>query len=211
MNPRELPDKLTKCTAADLVWALWRAWIQLFGAPPKPKSIWVLAAQWALETGWGKSCHCWNLGNRKHVDGDGRCFTFYRCNEIIGGKVVWFDPPSPGCCFCAFQSLDEGALDYLAFLARRYAVAWQSVLDGDPAGFVHAIKLRGYFTAAEGPYRDAVVSIWGSFSRLPIDYSAMQQSADELPSVTTVGYPALLDLVRSEMTAERDSEVTGSD
>ena len=205
MTPRELPATLTPAQPVDIVWSLWRAWLELFGAPPSPKSIWLLGAQWALETGWGRACHCWNFGNVKHADGDGRCWCYFRCGEIIGGKQVWFDPPKPGACFRAFESIDEGAVEYLTFLAKHYAGAWPYVEAGDPSGFVHEIKRRGYFTAAEEPYRQAVVQIFGTFSRLPIDWSAMPRGAAELPTPATIDYLDLLELCRAEMAAERDA------
>lgn len=172
-EPRELPDTLTPCSPSELARGLTWAWIARFDSPPEPRQLAVLLAQWALETGRGRSCHCWNFGNVKHADGDGRCWTFFRCNEVIDGREVWFDPPHPACCFRAFSTLREGAVEYLDFLARHYRPAWPFVLAGDPAGFVHALKTAHYFTANETTYRNAVVSLY----------------AELLPTIT----PAMID------------------
>src|SRR6266568_2263174 len=114
--PEELPAIRTPCSPEDLALAFCSAWRALLGSAPSRDSILLLLAHSALETGHWKSMMCNNIGNVKSRDGDGRCWTFFRCNEIIGGKVLWFDPPHPVCRFRAFQTLTEGAVDHIAFL-----------------------------------------------------------------------------------------------
>ena len=162
---RELPDRLTPCAVADVGLALYVAWRELFGEEPGRGSLLVLLAQWALETGRGKACHCYNLGNAKSVDGDGYDYTFFRCNEVIGGRVVWFDPPHPACRFRAFETLEAGAADYLALLHRRFASAWPAVLAGDPADFAHRLKAARYYTANEAAYAAGLTSLFCEFDR----------------------------------------------
>jgi len=58
---KELPDKKTPAPKEEVIKALWQAWEDYFGETPKRESIWILTSQWALETGWGKSMHCFNL------------------------------------------------------------------------------------------------------------------------------------------------------
>lgn len=84
-GPHELPDRLTPGTPSEVYAALRRAWVAQLGTEPKRASLLILCAQWALETGWGKSCHGWNLGNVKgKPDGsDGRSWAFFACNEIL--------------------------------------------------------------------------------------------------------------------------------
>jgi hypothetical protein len=53
----------------------------------------VLWAQWALETGRGKSCYCNNLGNIKAVTGDGRDWCVLQTFEFING-TAWTWPTS---------------------------------------------------------------------------------------------------------------------
>ena len=162
-EPRELPDVLTPCTPTQLARELAWAWIARFDSPPTTKALCILLAQWALETGRGRYCHAWNIGNAKSTRRDGRSWTYYRCNEVIGGKVVWFNPPDPGCCFRAYETLREGAVDYLDTIARRYKAAWPAVLNGDPAGFAHELKRLNYYTANENAYRNSVVSLFCEF------------------------------------------------
>lgn len=185
-EPRELPDVLTPCTPPQLARELAWAWVGLFTTPPEPKQLSLLLAQWALETGRGKSCHSWNLGNAKSTGTDGRSWTYFGCDEVIGqaqarGLVaasplahitktfsdgtarVWFDAPHPWSRFRAFETLREGATDYLGMLSMRFKSAWPYVVSGDPSSFVHECRRLGYFTAPEVPYRNAVVSLFAEF------------------------------------------------
>jgi hypothetical protein len=78
---KRLPDVITTCTPEQMFHALALAWVNMFDEVPKINSILVLLCQWVLETGWGKSCHCWNVGNFKSSDGDGYDYVYYKCDE----------------------------------------------------------------------------------------------------------------------------------
>ena len=105
-----------------------------------------------------------NLGNTRPGQHEVCEVTHYRCNELIGGKVVWYTPPQDESTFRSFRRFALGVLAQLLFLGRpesRYHQAWLRLLAGDPAGFVQQLKLHGYMTGDEGPYERAVVSIFG--------------------------------------------------
>jgi flagellum-specific peptidoglycan hydrolase FlgJ len=140
----------------------------LTGKTPSNAQLSVLVAQSALETGRWRSIHCWNFGNVKAGPDYEWLYCQFRCNEVIAGKVEWFDPPHPQCNFRAFTNIDTGALAHLRFLSglKRYAGAWKAAEQGDPAAFVHALKLAGYFTADETPYRRAVVPLFNEYMRM---------------------------------------------
>jgi hypothetical protein len=128
----------------------------------------VLWAQFMVETG-GSHCYGWNIGNVKHVDGDGydyqclvgtwECYPHDVARALIetGQAVestnpshikaagpmrtaVIFQPPHPMTCFRVYASLDDAMTHHLAFLRRRFASSWPCVLRGDPDGFAHALK-----------------------------------------------------------------------
>lgn len=161
-----LPDELTAVTPAAFYAALRAAWERLpllAGSTPSRASLLVLVGHFAFETGWGHACHRFNLGNVKHRPGDGRCWTAFRCNEVIAGKLVWFDPPVPPrpdhpTAFRAFRCLEDGCVDYLTILRGQFGFAWPQVEAGDAAAFCHALKTRGYFTADETVYTRGVVA-----------------------------------------------------
>jgi len=195
-SPVELPARRTPATAQEVFSALGRAWRGRFGEEAKRESLLVLLAQWALETGRGKSMWNYNLGNVKGKPGggDGRSWTFFACNEILsvaaanamvakaglretgtgekdavitstkdGMATVWFYPNHPACCFRAFRTLDEGAVDYLELLHRRFASAWPAVLAGDPVQFARLLKAARYYTADENHYARGLSSIYAEY------------------------------------------------
>jgi hypothetical protein len=198
----ELLAVKTPVTKEQAIEALWKAWQGFFGSTPKKESIWVLASQWSLETGHGRSMWGYNLGNVKSREGDGYDYQFFTCNEILvksqaeklaaedpehakisstradGTCIIWFYPKHPACRFRAFKSLLEGATDYIALLARRFDKAWPAVSAGDPAAFSHLLRVQRYYTADEQAYTSQLVSIFKSYAKLAFDY-------DSLPMLTT--------------------------
>ena len=168
MKATLIPDKLTPCQPLDVARAFRSAIETLEGSTPSNARLVVLVAQSALETGRWKSIHCWNFGNVKAGPDYEWLYCQFRCNEVIDGKLQWFDPPHPQCNFRAFTSIDAGAVDHIRFLSgrKRYAAAWAAAKQGDPAAFVHALKVAGYFTADEVPYLKAVTSLFREYMLL---------------------------------------------
>lgn len=89
-SPRFIPAAKTPATSQEVYDALRRVWVAQLGAEPKRHSLLVLLAQWALETGRGRSMWNWNLGNQKGRPGgkDGRSWTFFACNEILTASMA---------------------------------------------------------------------------------------------------------------------------
>ncbi|HWP06900.1 MAG TPA: peptidoglycan-binding protein [Polyangiaceae bacterium] len=157
-------DQLTPVTTAQVFDALGAAWRNAFAEEPKRASLLVLLSQWALETGRGKSMHCYNLGNIKSRQASGD-WCFFACNEILGGKVRWFQPDEPECCFRAYPTLDAGAADYLTTLRERFQKAWPAVLAGDAAAFSHLLRESKYYTADEQQYTKTLQALFHEFDR----------------------------------------------
>jgi hypothetical protein len=141
-------------------------------------------AKCALETARWKSIWCFNFGNIKASATYIGSYCTIELNEVIGGKTVWFsprgrldrkggtvvaeacnDPPGhPQTRMRAYGSAIEGTRAYVDFVASgRYAAAWQRLLAGDAAGYVHALKVAGYFTADEAQYLRGVASMQSEF------------------------------------------------
>src|SRR4051794_28728260 len=179
-----LDDQLTSVSPGAVLSALQVAWRTQFGTQPLRASLLVLLAQWALETGRGRSMHCFNLGNVKsnRTSGD---WCFFRCDEILNGKVKWFEPDDPACCFRAFPDLNSGAADYLRTLNARFQGAWPAVVAGDPAAFAHLLKQQRYYTADEAQYTHSVVSLFNEFSRT-LQPAAPAGNASALPDLYSV-------------------------
>lgn len=149
---------LTPCVPEDVYEALAIVWHRLMADEPGSRaSRLVLLAHWALETGFGHGCWCWNLGNIKHVAGDGQSYCMVRLNEVIGGQVRWFVPPDPATWLRAYTSLEDGTQDYLCRMRAEFRAAWPAVMAGDPALFCHLLKLARYYTAPESEYTAGVL------------------------------------------------------
>ena len=147
MSEQCLPLVHTAIRPPDLFTDFRGAWQGLIGTEPTRASLLTLLSHWALETGFGAACWNYNLGNVKHVAGDGRDYTMVRLNEVVNGKTVWYDPPHPATWLRAFHGLAEGVNDYLVILRGQFGFCWPFVEAGDVEGFCHALRSRGYFTA----------------------------------------------------------------
>jgi hypothetical protein len=155
---------------------------------PSDEVLALALAKTSLET--GRYLSIWNegFGNVKSGPDYRGMFTCITLNEVLvrsGKKVlVWFAPegelsaaPSKGGKLIgspiavpdghpqtrmrAYANEFDGAISYVEFVAGgRYKAAWAKLLEGDPAGYVHALKVAGYFTADEALYRKGVVSLY---------------------------------------------------
>lgn len=180
----ELSNEKTPVTTKEMAEAFVSAWKRYFGEYPKAASIKLLLAHWALETGWGKSMHAYNVGNAKctdkHIE-NGYHHQYFACNELLSPKSaekyltdprakvtkktpeyweVWFYPDHPACRFLAFKTLEDGVLFYLKLLATRFFKSWPSVLSGDPEQFSKSLRKQGYYTADESQYTNTICKIY---------------------------------------------------
>ncbi|HTJ17859.1 MAG TPA: hypothetical protein VL494_13860 [Steroidobacteraceae bacterium] len=159
------------------------------GKDPTREVLALALAKTALETGRWQSIWNANWGNVKAGEQYVGQYTCILLNEVLhrDGKdvVVWFAPegelvggpgsaikgvrvavPSghPQTRMRAYANRFDGAFSYVDFVGGgHYAAAWQRLLAGDAAGYVHALKLAGYFTADEATYARTVVSLHKEF------------------------------------------------
>lgn len=155
-NVHPVRTVLTSHCAATALRIGWRA---VFDTEPTIDQLALLWAQSALETGRFKSIWNNNFGNIKYSDNND--YYMIRCDEWIGGKHVWFDPPVLATWFNAYTSPETGAEAYIRFLSQKknYAAAWQEVINGNPIAFCHQLKIAHYYTADEAAYSKGVVSL----------------------------------------------------
>lgn len=148
--------------------SLGRAWTVLHGGPAPDRTLDLLTAQSSLETGNGQRMYNFNFGGIKGRSSDGDT-TCARTHEWEDGRRV-----ETRAFFRSYDSLDEGAVDYLSLLQRRYGDALDAAGRGDPDGFVHALKRHGYFTGPELGYLNTVRRLIGMPARhdLPDDPKA---------------------------------------
>jgi hypothetical protein len=133
--------------------ALSRAYTKLTGERPSPKTVAILTAQWAHETGRGASMYNYNFGGIKGAGPSGLSVS-QRTTEGFGSTEQHITDR-----FRAYRSAGEGALDYVHLLKSNYPKALEAARQGDSEGFVHALKARGYFTGNEDAYVRSVGSM----------------------------------------------------
>lgn len=135
--------------------ALASAYGKVVGEEPSPETVKILTAQWAHETGHGASMFNYNFGGIKGAGPEGLSVA-QRTREGWGENERTIVDN-----FRAYRSAEEGATDYVSLLARRYPEAVQAAREGDPEGFVRALKARGYFTGNEAAYTRSIVALSG--------------------------------------------------
>ncbi len=135
------------------------AWHCQYAVHPSARTLAVLLAHWALETGRGTHMHGHNFAGLKAeahranrawlatVEGTGN-----RARRVQG-------------CFRTYASAWEGARDYVATLASAYPEAAAAAASGHPGQFVAALEGRRYFTGDPVAYRSAIVQMTQEFSR----------------------------------------------
>lgn len=174
MSGQLVPAEVTLVTVAGVYAALRGAWRAQMGADAPRAAILVLLSQWCLETGRGKSCRAYNLGNAKHRDGDGRDWCQFSCSEVDAhGVEHFFHPPDPTTSFRAFPSLDAGAADYLEMVRDNFPKTWPFVVGGDPDAYSRAAHASGYYTANVDTYTRSLAAIFHELDReVPPDATA---------------------------------------
>jgi hypothetical protein len=151
----ELPNKLTPMSPDEVAKALAAGFKKLTGKAPSTKILDLLMAQWALETGNGKSTHNYNFTNIKRNAGD-PYFQYFRCSEIIDGVEVFFDPPHPQCAFAAYKTPADGAAAYIRILKKR-PHWWAGLMSEDINVFNNALSTTPkFYTASPSLYLSAL-------------------------------------------------------
>lgn len=188
----------TAISRRDFAIALIRAWRSEQGQVPRKDQVAVLYAQYGIETGAGKYCWNFNFGNVKCTQPQaaaGVPYTMLRnVWEILGGQRVTFQPPHPTTWFRAFADAADGMHFYLGALHKRFALAWASVLLGNPEAFAHKLKEMRYYTAPVEEYARGMRAHYNVFMSTK-DYEDAIAELDavptepEIPNVASVSPP----------------------
>jgi hypothetical protein len=141
---------LTRMRGSDAAEAISSAYTTVMGAAPSKATLAVLVSQWSLETGGGRAMMDYNFGGIKGRSPSGQSVS-YPTTEGSGENVR-----SVVDSFRAYGSAREGALDYVRLLRDHFPNALAQAKAGNAAGFVHALKSKGYFTGSETAYSAAI-------------------------------------------------------
>jgi len=181
------PEKLS-ITEAEGTYALREGWKKLYKKYPSDNSLAILWAQVVLETGRFKvGFHNGNFGNIKKrwpnpkygITDDGHYFTMFRAGEVLNGRHQMFDPPHKQTHFRAYESIIDGAEDYIKFVSQkaRYKKAWAELIKGDPKAYSHELKVAGYYTANEERYTNGVVRLFEEFLKRKEELLTLDESS----------------------------------
>ncbi len=157
-------DRLSQRTPLDGASAyahLWSAWEAVTGEAARPRTIALLWAQWALETGRGRHMYGHNFAGLKGRSPDGGSLRL-ATTEISGGQSVRMR-----CDFRAYATADEGARDFVRVLSEKFPGALEAARDGSPARYVGALAAGAYFTADQSDYARAVTTLAAEAERGP--------------------------------------------
>jgi hypothetical protein len=218
MTEQVVPVTRTVVSMRDYARAVLRSWhLVAPGMLPKKQAVAVLWAQYMIETG-GAACWNWNIGNVKHVLGDGYDYHMLKgtwegvdkamadaliakglatldtnkdhIKAVAPRTAVVFQPPHPATWFRAYKSLDEAMHHHLVLLAKkRYASAWPHVVDGDFRSFAHALRARGYFTATAEAYARGMAGHYDQFMQSTV-YENERDALDEIREAPTEPSPS---------------------
>lgn len=179
----KVETKRTKPTVAEFCAALRQCAPEL-----SRNAAGVIWSQFATETGRGDFCWNWNIGNVKY-SGKGNFTALKGVWEIIGGKRVVLPQSDPGSWFCAYESIDEGMAEHIAFLKnKRYAAVWPKVESRDLVAFAKILKARGYYTAPVADYAHNMVALHTEFMRLAPAWEPLEvDGVLYLPEITIEG------------------------
>jgi flagellum-specific peptidoglycan hydrolase FlgJ len=173
----ELAAAVTHVQPADMLVAMRDAWTSELRSTPRQSAICTLVAQWALETGGGRSCVAFNVGNFKASAGGAYDFCYFTTTERVsvaaaqeeiiqyrelcswdgsvdeaGLATLTVRPRHPWCCFRAYPTLVAGCEDYLHTMYTRFAPAWTAAYDGNPEAFAKALGALHYYTSDPAAY-----------------------------------------------------------
>lgn len=148
----------------------------------------ILMAHWALETGRGRKCMNYNIGNFKALPGRDWCY-FTTWERIQGTKahemleasttdapcefvsqlpslavIIKFKPKHPAAKFCAYLTFEKGLKDYIRHLQARFPDVWTAMAQGDPVAFTDALWADRYFTGDLGVYTQSIRSLWHEYT-----------------------------------------------
>ena len=182
MSGQLQPLRRTPVSKSELTKAFASAWQDLFKTVPTKEQLGLLIAQNSLETGNSNSMWNYNIGNIKKTEKDSHNYCMLKhVGEIIHGKQVFFEPPHPATWFRAYNTLEEGVIDYLKFIkSTGKGKVWEAVLTGDPSTFSKALKDSHYYTASEVSYNKGLTRSFNQYMK----------ENNGVPSTTPTAQPA---------------------
>jgi hypothetical protein len=196
-----VPVVRTKLSAGEAQEALRAAWQNVTGEAPSDKTLALITAQWAHETGGGASMFNYNFAGIKGTGPSGLSVSQHTREGYGASERRIVDN------FRAYRSAEEGATDYVQLLSKRFPDAVEGAKQGDPAAFVRGLKSRGYFTGHEGQYLTSVASIASRYLGQPLEVPNAAPPSIDYRGATSAAAPTDLQGLYAQMAPPSDSFV----
>lgn len=171
----------TPLSGAQASEALRRAYSRVTGEEPSRGTLAILTSHWALETGQGQSMYNYNFAGIKGRGPEGMTAVM-NTREGYGENTTHIRDG-----FRAYKSAEDGAVDYLSLLQRRYGSALEAAKSEQPGEFVAALKARGYFTGDPELYAKGVTQL--ANRAMEHGFDALGTTSGELARRPTVVHP----------------------
>lgn len=174
---KQVPKTSTPVSDAQMSQAISNVWQRLFGTPASPEQVHIIMAQNAIETGRNrKSMHNYNVGNI--IVGTTNHDYFLGGDWMYADKAQTVKKPITQ-KFRAYNSLEEGVQDYLNLLSKskRYANAWQHIMNPNIRAYSKALHDAGYYGAKEEEYTKGLLAQYNSFSKTKVPSANPSQQA----------------------------------
>jgi flagellum-specific peptidoglycan hydrolase FlgJ len=146
----------TPMTAASARLCLALAHHVVTGRAPSERSLALLLAQWALETGRGEQMYGYNFGGLKANTG-GVDFATRESHGRAERQLVQR--------FRTYATAMDGAVDFIQTLANEFPLAFVVLKTGFVTNYVDALMEDGYFTGDPARYRRAIDSLAKEYRR----------------------------------------------
>lgn len=153
---REVAAKKTVTSPAEVRAALAKAHQELTGEAASTQMLDILTAHVSLETAGGTRMFNYNFGGIKGHSPAGDTARYMTHEVTKDGERVAMSQP-----FRAYNTLEEGATDYLNVMRNRFPEAVEQAKTGDATAFAGALKRKGYYTASEESYASAIRRLSG--------------------------------------------------
>lgn len=199
MAEKQVPRVRTPITLAVYTASLRAAYLSEMGREPDRKTAAVFYGHLMIETS-GVHVWNWNLGNIKHVDGDGYdWFDLPGTWEMVDGKRVELPEGDKGRRFRVYDSPVDGLARKLRFLysgaGGRYAKAWHHALEGDPAEYAKQLGFAGYYTGEIPAYVRGVVNGFVAFMQGAPEWTPYQPRDTVEAELRTLARMACVDAI----------------
>jgi hypothetical protein len=171
---KKVDKQKTQVSLTELVHSFMRAWQSLFGKKPSKEQLAMFISQNSIETANRKAMWNYNIGNITHSKDN---FDYWEAIDHSGGKPFLSK-------FRAYNSLDDGVLDYLKLLHNVYPQSF-AASSGTPKDFAHSLvakKYKYYDPSVEPQYAAGMSSLYSQYMKSDEFDKAYRSAAPEAPS-----------------------------